>query len=79
MVLCLTKMLLDIFCNSEEETIPDLLKKEPPKTKSLWDDEDVDDNEVKESWEDEDEPAVVSFFYFICFIGLKFGNYLFDE
>ncbi|CAI9772858.1 unnamed protein product [Fraxinus pennsylvanica] len=39
----------------EDESIPDLLKKEQPK--SNWDDEDVDDNDVKESWEDEDEPA----------------------
>ncbi|XP_022845687.1 eukaryotic translation initiation factor 3 subunit J-like [Olea europaea var. sylvestris] len=39
----------------EDETIPDLLKKE--QLKSNWDDEDVDDNDVKESWEDEDEPA----------------------
>ncbi|CDO99629.1 unnamed protein product [Coffea canephora] len=43
----------------EDEPIPDILKKEQPKTKSLWDDEDVDDNDVKESWEDEDEPAAV--------------------
>ncbi|PSS36635.1 Eukaryotic translation initiation factor 3 subunit J-A like [Actinidia chinensis var. chinensis] len=39
----------------EEEAIPPLLEKEQPKSK--WDDEDVDDNDVKESWEDEDEPA----------------------
>ncbi|XP_057500953.1 uncharacterized protein LOC130784983 [Actinidia eriantha] len=39
----------------EEEAIPPLLEKEQPKNK--WDDEDVDDNDVKESWEDEDEPA----------------------
>ncbi|KAK2977653.1 hypothetical protein RJ640_015650 [Escallonia rubra] len=31
------------------------LKKEQPK--SVWDDEDVDENDVRESWEDEDEPA----------------------
>ncbi|OMO53587.1 Translation initiation factor eIF3 subunit [Corchorus capsularis] len=37
-----------------EEEIPPLLSKEQPKSK--WDDEDVDDNDVKESWEDEDEP-----------------------
>ncbi|KAI8534901.1 hypothetical protein RHMOL_Rhmol10G0132700 [Rhododendron molle] len=39
----------------EEEQIPPLLKKELPK--NSWDDEDVDDNDVKESWEDEDETA----------------------
>lgn len=49
----------NVFDNSEDETIPDLLKKE--QLKSNWDDEDVDDNDVKESWEDEDEdePAPV--------------------
>ncbi|XAR58117.1 hypothetical protein NMG60_11026510 [Bertholletia excelsa] len=39
----------------EDEPIPPLLKKE--QTNNKWDDEDVDDNDVKESWEDEDEPA----------------------
>jgi translation initiation factor 3 subunit J len=34
-----------------------LLSKEQPKNK--WDDEDVDEDDVKESWEDEDEPAPV--------------------
>ncbi|KAF2317287.1 hypothetical protein GH714_019382 [Hevea brasiliensis] len=42
----------------EDEQIPPLLAKEQPKSK--WDDEDVDENEVKESWEDEDEPAPAS-------------------
>jgi hypothetical protein len=44
---------------SEDEQIPPLpvLAKEQPKSK--WDDEDADDNDVKESWEDEDEPAPV--------------------
>ncbi|XVF66169.1 hypothetical protein PTKIN_Ptkin10aG0013800 [Pterospermum kingtungense] len=37
-----------------EDEIPPLLTKEQPKSK--WDDEDVDDTDVKESWEDEDEP-----------------------
>ncbi|XVE82208.1 hypothetical protein DITRI_Ditri15bG0129000 [Diplodiscus trichospermus] len=37
-----------------EDEIPPLLSKEQPKSK--WDDEDVDDTDVKESWEDEDEP-----------------------
>ncbi|CAI9756504.1 unnamed protein product [Fraxinus pennsylvanica] len=40
----------------EDEPIPDLLKKKQPK--SEWDDEDLDDNDVKESWEDEDEPTL---------------------
>ncbi|KAF7820311.1 eukaryotic translation initiation factor 3 subunit J-like [Senna tora] len=38
-----------------EEQIPPLNLKEQPKSK--WDDEDVDENDVKESWEDDDEPA----------------------
>jgi translation initiation factor 3 subunit J len=37
--------------------VPPLLSKEQPKNK--WDDEDVDEDDVKESWEDEDEPAPV--------------------
>ncbi|KAK4399057.1 Eukaryotic translation initiation factor 3 subunit J [Sesamum angolense] len=41
---------------SEDEPIPDLLKKKE-QPKSNWDDEDLDDNDVKNSWEDEDEPA----------------------
>ncbi|XP_015950865.1 uncharacterized protein LOC107475736 [Arachis duranensis] len=41
----------------DEQIAPiDLIKKEV--TKSKWDDEDVDENDVKESWEDEDEPAL---------------------
>ncbi|XP_059434900.1 uncharacterized protein LOC132167880 [Corylus avellana] len=32
-----------------------VLAKEQPKSK--WDDEDADDNDVKESWEDEDDPT----------------------
>ncbi|PHT90599.1 hypothetical protein T459_05712 [Capsicum annuum] len=39
----------------EDVPVPDLLKKDQPRSK--WDDEDVDDNDVKESWEDEEEPA----------------------
>ncbi|KAK9272769.1 hypothetical protein L1049_003146 [Liquidambar formosana] len=39
----------------EDEPVPLVLKKEQPK--SMWDDEDVDENDVKESWEDDDEPA----------------------
>ncbi|XP_016712773.2 eukaryotic translation initiation factor 3 subunit J, partial [Gossypium hirsutum] len=36
-----------------EDDIPPLVSKEQPKSK--WDDEDVDDADIKESWEDEDE------------------------
>ncbi|KAI9083132.1 hypothetical protein K1719_034865 [Acacia pycnantha] len=39
----------------EDVHIAPLNLKERPKSK--WDDEDVDENDVKESWEDEDEPA----------------------
>ncbi|KAF7813442.1 eukaryotic translation initiation factor 3 subunit J-like [Senna tora] len=48
-------MTKDCVIVSEEEKIPPLLSKEQPKSK--WDDEDVDEDDVKESWEDEDEPA----------------------
>ncbi|XWS53562.1 hypothetical protein CRYUN_Cryun10bG0012100 [Craigia yunnanensis] len=37
-----------------EDEIAPLPTKEQPKSK--WDDEDVDDTDIKESWEDEDEP-----------------------
>lgn len=37
-----------------------LFKKALPK--NSWDDEDVDDDEIKESWEDEEEPAPVILF-----------------
>ncbi|KAL5550024.1 hypothetical protein UlMin_000200 [Ulmus minor] len=40
----------------EDEQIPSLLSSKE-KLKSNWDDEDVDDNDVKESWEDEEEHA----------------------
>lgn len=46
-----------MFRISEDEPTLDLLKKEQPKSK--WDEEDLDDNDVKESWEDEDEPTPV--------------------
>ncbi|XP_075651992.1 uncharacterized protein LOC142622414 [Castanea sativa] len=39
----------------EDEQIPAIPTKEQPKNK--WDDEDMDDDDVKESWEDEDEPT----------------------
>ncbi|XP_057796347.1 uncharacterized protein LOC131012413 isoform X2 [Salvia miltiorrhiza] len=38
-----------------DEPVPVVLKKE--KVLSNWDDEDVEDNDVKDSWEDDDEPA----------------------
>lgn len=38
----------------EDEPAPLVIKKEP---KSMWDDEDVDENDIKDSWEDDDEPA----------------------
>ncbi|XP_068635128.1 uncharacterized protein [Aristolochia californica] len=40
----------------EDEPAALTLKKEQP-MKNKWDDEDVDDDDVKESWEDDDEPA----------------------
>ncbi|KAL9257959.1 Eukaryotic translation initiation factor 3 subunit J-like protein [Drosera capensis] len=41
----------------EDAPVPALLKKELPRSK--WEDEDVEEDDVKESWEDEDEePAV---------------------
>ncbi|GFZ09615.1 translation initiation factor eIF3 subunit [Actinidia rufa] len=40
---------------TEDEPISPVLKKEQPKNK--WDDEDIDDDDVKESWEDEEETA----------------------
>lgn len=41
----------------EDEPAPVVIKKEV--LKNLWEDEDVDENDVKDSWEDEDEPAPV--------------------
>lgn len=41
----------------EDEQIPPIPTKEQPKNN--WDDEDADDDAVKESWEDEDEPTPV--------------------
>lgn len=47
-----------VFVSEDEQIAPiDLKLKEPPKIN--WEDEDVDENDVKESWEDEDEPAPV--------------------
>lgn len=45
------------LCISEDEQIPPLVSKVVAKSK--WDDEDVDDSDVKESWEDDDEPTPV--------------------
>lgn len=42
----------------EDDQIPPLLLKEQPKSK--WDDEDVDENDVKESWEDDDEETALA-------------------
>lgn len=43
--------------DAEDEPVSLILKKDQPR--SNWDDEDVDDDGVKESWEDEDEPEPV--------------------
>ncbi|KAK7280449.1 hypothetical protein RJT34_25513 [Clitoria ternatea] len=51
----LTKRLQMDDWEDEPTASIDLKLKDQPKSK--WDDEDVDDNDVKESWEDEDEPA----------------------
>ncbi|KAL3624913.1 hypothetical protein CASFOL_031581 [Castilleja foliolosa] len=42
---------------TEDESVPNLLKMDY-KLKSNLDDEDLDDNDVKDSWEEEDEPAL---------------------
>ncbi|KAL3625057.1 hypothetical protein CASFOL_031725 [Castilleja foliolosa] len=39
---------------TEDEPVPSFLKKDN-KRKSNWDDEDLDDNDVKDSWEEEEE------------------------
>jgi hypothetical protein len=46
-----------IFSEEEQLAPIDLKLQEPPKLK--WEDEDVDEDEVKDSWEDDDEPAPV--------------------
>lgn len=53
------------FNVAEDEPAPLVLKKEQPK--SMWDDEDADENDVKDSWEDDDEPAPVLFDKIQCF------------
>ena len=52
----LQRCILLSFC-SEDEQIPPIPTK--GQSKINWDDEDVDDDGVKESWEDEDEPTTV--------------------
>lgn len=42
---------------AEDDVIPPLPKTEL--SKIAWDDEDVEENNVKDSWEDEEEPAPV--------------------
>ena len=37
----------------------------------MWDDEDVEDEDVKESWEDEDPKQVPAFC--VCFLSLLLG------
>ncbi|XP_019443265.1 PREDICTED: eukaryotic translation initiation factor 3 subunit J-like [Lupinus angustifolius] len=41
----------------EEEQIAPVALALKGKTKSNWDDEDLSDNDIKDSWEDDDEPA----------------------
>lgn len=48
-----------MFVAEDEQIAPIDLKLKDPVIKSNWDDEDVDENDVKDSWEDEDEPAPV--------------------
>lgn len=56
LLICLQLVLLLFLASEEDEKIPSLLSKEPA-VKGNWDDEDVDENDVKDSWEDDDEPA----------------------
>ncbi|GER53036.1 eukaryotic translation initiation factor 3subunit J [Striga asiatica] len=53
----------------EDEPIPDLLNKKEH-LKANWDDEDLDD--VKESWEDEDEPATNRFDSYSSLLSVRF-------
>ncbi|RWW72901.1 hypothetical protein BHE74_00019247 [Ensete ventricosum] len=65
------------FLLSEEEDFepaaPSLITNKP---KSQWDDEDVEDEDVKESWEDEEVPVQVKFshFSFIIYHLLVIGS-----
>ena len=56
-----------------EDEIAPILSKEQPKSK--WDDEDVDDTDIKESWEDEDEPPQVWWFHYNLVL-VQFTNIL---
>ena len=51
---------------TEDGPISPVLKKEQPKNK--WDDEDIDDDDVKESWEDEEETALVMLITCLYFV-----------
>lgn len=61
--------MLVIFDNfvvfSEDEPVQDVFKKE--KVLGNWDDEDVEDNDVKDSWEDEEAAPVYIFSFFRSF------------
>ena len=65
------------FLLSEEEDFepapPSLITNKP---KSQWDDEDVEDEDVKESWDDEEVPVQVKFshFSFIIYHLLVIGS-----
>ncbi|CAL1392111.1 unnamed protein product [Linum trigynum] len=50
-------LMSNMYASVEDEQIQPVLLKEQPKSK--WDDEDVDEDEIKESWEDEDESPTV--------------------
>lgn len=52
---------------TEDVTVEPVLNKEQP-VKGKWDDEDMDDDDVKDSWEDEDAPAPVNIFSTSFFI-----------
>ncbi|KAL3625061.1 hypothetical protein CASFOL_031729 [Castilleja foliolosa] len=47
---------VDNLCETEDGPVPSLLKKDN-KRERTWDDGDLDDNDVKDSWEEEDKPA----------------------
>lgn len=42
---------------TEDQPVESILKKTP--LQKSWDDEDLDDNGIKDSWEDDDEPEHV--------------------
>ena len=59
-----------------EDEIAPLSTKEQPKSK--WDDEDVDDTDIKESWEDEDEPPQVWWFPYNLVL-VQFTNFFYRQ